>query len=164
MSHGLFYWCPCYVFGAVKISVALLSMEGQKALGFHQKYLNLCSEDERRSCGFGTTWGWVINDRIFIFGWTIPLSEFSMCEWETTPSAMASQHQYPRLLMTQSGWNSKPFSSGSRCGKQVRPERTLANTSSAAAEHFPRNIKIYTLDIRGRAFTASVLWLVGLLT
>ncbi len=23
--------------------------------------------------GFGTTWGWVINDRIFIFGWTIPL-------------------------------------------------------------------------------------------
>ncbi len=21
----------------------------------------------------GTTWGWVINDRIFIFGWTIPL-------------------------------------------------------------------------------------------
>ncbi len=24
--------------------VALLSKEGQKALGFHQKYLNLCSE------------------------------------------------------------------------------------------------------------------------
>ncbi len=23
--------------------------------------------------GLGTTWGWVINDRIFIFGWTIPL-------------------------------------------------------------------------------------------
>ncbi len=41
---------------------------------FHQKYLNLCSEDEWRSYGFGTTWGWVINDRIFIFGWTIPLS------------------------------------------------------------------------------------------
>ncbi len=47
---------------------------GQKALGSHQKYLNLCSEDERRSYGFGTTWGWVINDRIFIFGWTISLS------------------------------------------------------------------------------------------
>ncbi len=39
----------------------------------HQKYLNLCSEDERRSYRFRTTWGWVINDRIFIFGWTIPL-------------------------------------------------------------------------------------------
>ncbi len=24
--------------------------------------------------GFGTTWGWVNDDRIFIFGWTIPLS------------------------------------------------------------------------------------------
>ncbi len=23
---------------------------------------------------FGTTWGWVNGDRIFIFGWTIPLS------------------------------------------------------------------------------------------
>ncbi len=48
-------------------------MEGQKVLGFHQKYHNLCSEDERRSYGFGTTWGWVINDRILIIGWTIPL-------------------------------------------------------------------------------------------
>ncbi len=36
-------------------------------------YLNLCSEDERRSYRFGTTGGWVINDRIFIFGWTNPL-------------------------------------------------------------------------------------------
>ncbi len=48
-------------------------MEGQiqKALGFHQKYLSLCSENEQRYYGSGTTWGWVINDRIFIFGWTI---------------------------------------------------------------------------------------------
>ncbi len=45
---------------------------GQKALRFHQKFLNLCSEDERRSYGFGMT-GWVINDRILIFGWTILL-------------------------------------------------------------------------------------------
>ncbi len=36
--------------------------EGQKALGIHHKYLNLCSEDERMSYGFGMTWGWVIND------------------------------------------------------------------------------------------------------
>ncbi len=59
-------------FWALNVSVALLSMQSQKALGFHQKYLNLYSEDERRSYGFGTTWGWVINDRIIIFGWTIP--------------------------------------------------------------------------------------------
>ncbi len=32
------------------------------------------SEDERRSCRFVMTWGWVINDVIYIFGWTIPLS------------------------------------------------------------------------------------------
>ncbi len=31
-------------------------------------------EDEWMSYGFGTTWGWVINDRIFIFGLTIPLN------------------------------------------------------------------------------------------
>ncbi len=68
------FWCHMdfytdvlyYVSG----SVALLSMEGRRALRFHQKYLNLCSEDERRSYGFGTTWGWVINDRIIIFWWT----------------------------------------------------------------------------------------------
>ncbi len=32
----------------MNVVVLLLSMQGQKALGFHQKYLNLCSEDERR--------------------------------------------------------------------------------------------------------------------
>ncbi len=55
-------------FWALNLSVALSFMQGHKALGFHQKYLNLCSEDERTSYGFGTTWGWVNNDRIFIFG------------------------------------------------------------------------------------------------
>ncbi len=41
------------------------------------KYLLLCSAEQRNSYRFGTNWGWV-NDRIFIFGWTIPLmlSEF----------------------------------------------------------------------------------------
>ncbi len=43
--------------GSGNVSVALLSMERQRALGFHQKYLNLCFEDERRSYGFGTTRG-----------------------------------------------------------------------------------------------------------
>ncbi len=52
MSHGLFYRCPCYISGPGNISVVLLSMEGLRALGFHQKYLNLCYEDEQRSYGF----------------------------------------------------------------------------------------------------------------
>ncbi len=37
------------------------------------EYLPLCSAEQRHSCRFGTTWGWVNDDRIFIFGWTIPL-------------------------------------------------------------------------------------------
>ncbi len=49
-----------------------LSIKGQKALRFHQKYLHLCSKDYW-SYWFGTTWRWVINDRIFIFGCTMPL-------------------------------------------------------------------------------------------
>ncbi len=36
-------------FWALNMSVPLLSMKGQKALWFLQEYLNLCSEDERRS-------------------------------------------------------------------------------------------------------------------
>ncbi len=39
MSHGLFYRCPCYVSVSGNISGALLSMQGQKSLGFHQKYI-----------------------------------------------------------------------------------------------------------------------------
>ncbi len=40
---------------ALNVVDPLLSMQGQKALGFHKKYLNLYSEDEQRSQGFGTT-------------------------------------------------------------------------------------------------------------
>ncbi len=46
MSHGLFYRGPYYVSGPGNITVALLSMEGHRALTFHQKYFNFCSEDE----------------------------------------------------------------------------------------------------------------------
>ncbi len=65
-------------FYSLIVLISLLSMKGQRALRFHQKYLNLCSEDERRSYGFGTEWGWIIHDRIYIFGWTIPLRRFSL--------------------------------------------------------------------------------------
>ncbi len=40
------------------------------------EYLPLCSTEQRHSYRFGTTWGWVNYDRIFIFGWTIPLSPY----------------------------------------------------------------------------------------
>ncbi len=69
----VFYLFPCYISGPENITVVLLSMQGQRALRLHQKHLNLCSEDEQRSYAFGTTWGWVIDNRNFIFGWTNPL-------------------------------------------------------------------------------------------
>ncbi len=46
------------------------------------EYLPLCSAEQRHSYRFGTTWGWVNDDRIFIFGWTIPLSvSLSWINW-----------------------------------------------------------------------------------
>jgi len=63
--------------GPVKIE-SLNQLCSSETLRFHQKYLNLCSEDKWRSYVFGTTWGWVINDRNVIFGWTNPLSGCSL--------------------------------------------------------------------------------------
>ncbi len=37
------------------------------------RYLLLCSDEERNSYRFGTSGRWVNDDRIVIFGWTIPL-------------------------------------------------------------------------------------------
>ncbi len=46
------------------------------------KYLPLCSAEQRNSYRFGTTWGRVNDDRIYIFGWTIPLiSKRSTIGW-----------------------------------------------------------------------------------
>ncbi len=61
MSHGLFYRCIYYVSGPGNITVALLSMEGQIALRFHQKYLNLCLTGLERHEGEP------FNNRIFSF-------------------------------------------------------------------------------------------------
>ncbi len=72
ISHGLFYRSPHYVSEPWSCKDPCCLWEGPRALRFHQNYLHLCSEDERRSHGFGTTWGMSENDRIFIFGWTMP--------------------------------------------------------------------------------------------
>ncbi len=37
------------------------------------EYVPLCSAEQRHSYRFGTNWEWVDDDRIVIFGWTIPL-------------------------------------------------------------------------------------------
>ncbi len=54
------------------------------------KYIPLCSAEQRNSYRFGTTWGWVNDDRIKIFGWTIPLSQF--------PSEIYSYKPPPQYL------------------------------------------------------------------
>ncbi len=73
MSHGLLCRSSWYFSGPWSCKDPCCLWEGQRALRFQQKYLHLCSKDERRSYRFGTTSGWVINDIIFIFGWPNPL-------------------------------------------------------------------------------------------
>ncbi len=93
-------------FWALIVSVVLLSMQGQKALKFHQKYLNLCSKDEWRSYEFGTTWGWVINARIFIFGRTFHLSTTILgrrgiiCMTNNNCNALATTSNYRKIRAT----------------------------------------------------------------
>ncbi len=69
------HWCDMDYFNVVFLTTfldldivlgSLLSMEGQRALRIHQKYLNMCSEDERMSYRFGTTEGWVMTEYSFL--------------------------------------------------------------------------------------------------
>jgi len=48
-----------------------------KSLRFHQKDLNLCSEDERMSYGFGPTWTWENDDIIFYFWVNCPFKSLA---------------------------------------------------------------------------------------
>ncbi len=85
------HWCYMAYFNDVLTTFLCLDhgsslgvYGGSESSWFHQKYLNLCSEDERwRSYGFGTTRGWVINDRFFIFLVNYPfktnLQSFMIC-------------------------------------------------------------------------------------
>ncbi len=78
------HWCHMDYFndvltmflGLEHVSYVAVYAGSQKALRFHKKYFNLCSEDERRSYRFGTTWGRVINWQNFYFGETNPWSQW----------------------------------------------------------------------------------------
>ncbi len=123
MSHRKFYRCPCYVSGPGNNAFALLSTEGWRGLRFHQKYLNLCSEDEQRCYRFGTTRGWVINVRIFIFGWTNPLmladhvkASASQAHWESVCSYISVRRIF-RFSCTFCDTFHSETSSGPKWGK-----------------------------------------------
>jgi len=88
LNHCCHMNCFKYVFssflGIKKCYLSCWQCRPHWAIGFYQKYLNLCSEDERRSYGCGATWGWVINDRNFIFGLTKPLRLISRLVFQAT--------------------------------------------------------------------------------
>ncbi len=72
------HWLPQY--GQKKLRNA---MRTNNCLVTHIiQYTILCSAEERNSYRFGTTLGWVNDDSIFIFGWTIPLTKYT-CKAKT---------------------------------------------------------------------------------
>ncbi len=73
---------------------------GSESSWILSKISYLCSEDERRSYRFGTTWGWVINDRIFIFGWTIPLMTLAYVQIEIIVYYLFNIAQWPRKVLS----------------------------------------------------------------
>ncbi len=58
-------------FWVLNASVALLSMQGQKALGFHQNYIHLCSVDEQRSCRVNFKVWDKLHEKLFYFIYSI---------------------------------------------------------------------------------------------
>ncbi len=71
LTSRVFFFPTMEVNGAPKQLVYTLS----------SKYLPLCSTEQRNSHRFGTSWGWVNDDRMFIFGWTIPLRPAQLNVW-----------------------------------------------------------------------------------
>ncbi len=64
----------CILFPTMEVNGA----PKQPGYKLSSKYLPLCSAEQRHSYRFGTTWGWVNDDTIFIFGWTIPLRVYEV--------------------------------------------------------------------------------------
>ncbi len=65
------HWLPYNIFFSTMDVNGAPKHPGYK---LSSKYLPLCSAEQIHSYRFGTTWGWVNYDSIFIFGWTIRLS------------------------------------------------------------------------------------------
>ncbi len=62
------------LFWALTVVITWQSMEqSQASCFFYPKYLKICSKDDQIFFGFGTIWDKVINEKIFILGWSKPL-------------------------------------------------------------------------------------------
>ncbi len=78
----LFCWTQMKIFWRISAvldhSICFPTMEvngprKQPDYKLSSEYLPLCSAEQTHSHRSGTTWGWVNDDWIFIFGWTVPL-------------------------------------------------------------------------------------------
>ncbi len=76
MADGVSRWCFSYFSEPWQCYL----LDSHKPPGFHRKYFKLCSEDEQRFHGFGTTWGKWLMTKSFL-GWRNPLIEInkSLC-------------------------------------------------------------------------------------
>ncbi len=84
MSHGLLRKCPYYLSGPLTCQLCCCLFRKRKHLDFIKNILICVLKMNEGLYGFGTRWRWVINDRVFIFGWTIPLMDLFSCafsEW-----------------------------------------------------------------------------------
>ncbi len=86
-------------------SVEVNGVPKQPGYKLSSKYLHLYSAEQRNSYRFGTTWGCVNDDRIFIFGWTILLS------LQAFPSSL--KHTMHCILQTRvkRQWNINTYNS-----------------------------------------------------
>ncbi len=74
--------------------------------GFIKKYLHLCFKDELKSYGFGMTQGWV-DDRIVIFWWTIPWSEYNVIRVYWLTSLISKSWQSGSMFFLHSALDSE---------------------------------------------------------
>jgi len=66
----------------------------------YSKYL-LCSTEEINTYSFGTTWGLVNDDKMFILGWTIPLT----CWYYLRKGVIISRHSKTIAMLESYGNN-----------------------------------------------------------
>ncbi len=63
------------------------------------EYLYLCSAEDRHSYRFGTSWGWVNDDRIVIFWVNYPFVNFFVSQF-----TLAALHDFDSLKRTTQEW------------------------------------------------------------
>ncbi len=98
-SRSGHHWLPLYLFPTMEINGA----PKQPAYKLSSKYLPLCSSEQTNSYRFGTTWGWVNDDRFFFFCVNYPFKTgfvVRVTKWHI----LCKGHSYPLQLEMLPGW------------------------------------------------------------